>query len=270
MTRPSKTAPEQDSSLRQRSPKAELVDESDSPQLSYTKCTKSKATRPTVSIAKIFKTSKPAHRNRKRRREPSPAATVINELGEEFDKIGDRLTRTAENTFDAAWRSHVKSLKSIKQRDQEFVTMVSRNLSALSVPLLARPVALEPRDSEASSQEHLGACLQRFGEILAREKANLEKYWAEWDKLQIEYLRLGIDVFGPRPFGEQEAPSHDGFHNTMTLWNLELRTKVAEFGVSLEEAGCEALRKMKHSEAELDAATKKEKTRLLASLLGEL
>ncbi|EPQ67860.1 hypothetical protein BGT96224_A20517, partial [Blumeria graminis f. sp. tritici 96224] len=230
----------------------------------------SKPTRPTVSIAKIFKTSKPARRNRKRRRELSPAATVIDELEDEFDKIGDTLTRTAENTFDATWKSHVKSLESTKQIDQEFVTMVSRNLSRLSVPLLARPVALEPKDSEASSQEHLGACLQRFGKILAREKANLEKYWAEWDKLQIEYLRLGIDVFGPRPFGKLEAPAHDGFHNTMSLWDLELRTKVAEFEVSLEEAGCEALRKMKHSETELEVATKKEKARLLASLLGEL
>ncbi|KAI1003781.1 hypothetical protein K3495_g4430 [Podosphaera aphanis] len=233
---------------------------------------KSKKPKKRVSAAGIFKSSSLSHRRRKKRRTVSPEVTIIDELKDELGEVGDILNENAESSFDEALAAHLKNVMSIKLEDEKFFEVVSQAASRLGMPLTAGLVEVDivKSNQRISQTIKISDSIIRFKDLLQREQERLESYWSKWDEIQNQYLELGIQVFGSLSFGEERAAPEHGFKKEMELIDLENMAKVAEFEQEIDDLGHEAFEHMQKSEKEMDVIMKREKAKLLATLLGDI
>ncbi|KAG9237554.1 hypothetical protein BJ875DRAFT_369705, partial [Amylocarpus encephaloides] len=118
----------------------------------------------------------------------------------------------------------------------------------------------------------IGTRIAGFATVVEDEAAKLKEYWKQWDELQEEYLKLGVEVFGAEKFGEDGEVVKGikrEMRKEMELIDIELRARVEEVEGEVDGLSGRAMQRMKASEKELDLMTKREQTKLLQSLLQD-
>ncbi|POS87995.1 hypothetical protein EPUL_000537 [Erysiphe pulchra] len=243
-------------------------------------------TKKSYSVANVFATSnKPTRRQRREGHERDNFdTTTIKVLNDQMSEVGSKIAKDAVETFDEILESHLENLMSIKEKDSRFKQMVSEAISIIVTPLISRNGDLKspsyPSDSRTSSDANTTITsnsntdaiynVKKYKQIIDAEQKNLRDCWKQWEDIHDEYLTLGIEVFGPESFDEPAVCQRNGFKSEMELLDLQHRSKIIELENEIEKLGSHVLQKMKKSEKDLDLFMKREKNKVLASLVSSL
>jgi len=97
----------------------------------------------------------------------------------------------------------------------------------------------------------IGRRVATLKKLIEKEESRLEELWNQWDDVQNEYIRLGIEVFGPQAFGELAAEHGDmqgGYKKELELLSLEHEANVQALDQEVEEIGAKILQEWKNAE----------------------
>ncbi|KHJ32715.1 hypothetical protein EV44_g4506 [Erysiphe necator] len=234
------------------------------------------------SVAGIFATStKSTNRSRKRGKEKNECnTTIINLLNDQMSEVGCEIVRNAVGTFDEVLDLNLKNLATIKEKDQRFKDFISEAISKLVAPLISRQgelkISTNHSDSRISSDINTSATttatynIANYKQVVDAELKNLKNYWKQWEDIHDEYLALGIEIFGSQSCNDNSVRQQKGFKDEMELLQLHQKTKIIELENEIEKLGTHVLQKMRKSEKDLDVVIKREKNRVLASLVSNL
>lgn len=168
------------------------------------------------------------------------------------------ITGNAKMAFDDIHAQFNDRLKAYRVTDELFFEQVSESAATLSQPLDAEKIQTTfKRDGKQVTEiVEIGERVGLFKNLVIREEEKLKEYWQQWEELQDDYLRLGIEVFGPESFGEDvNAPLEAGKAGVrweMELLNLEHNARVEEMEEDIEDVAVKTLQKMKASEKVCD------------------
>ncbi|RDL37922.1 uncharacterized protein BP5553_05355 [Venustampulla echinocandica] len=237
-------------------------------------------TRPTISAAGVLKKKKNSDTTRgkksHRRRKGSPESDLFISYKDGIETARDAILSNTEATFDSVHKGFMEQLSKSKAGDEAILSEVSATLAILSAPVAEEQIEIVTRQGSKRVTEivKIGNRIAHFKDVVEAEEAKLAEYWKQWDELQNEYLELGVEVFGAKPFGEdaKEVVGNGigkGYRKEMELLDLKLKTQAEEWEEKVQELRVKTLQKMKASEKEQDALTKKEQAKLLQALLQE-
>ncbi|RKF49714.1 hypothetical protein GcM3_223013 [Golovinomyces cichoracearum] len=230
----------------------------------------SKTSNKTVSAADVFKKSRSMRRERKRHHAQATYETpIINVLEDQMSEVGNDIAKDGLCTFDEALSLHLRILDSVKKEDQKATEMISTAITMLTTPLSLEPENVDNSDSDPHTQTSSNF-IAKYVRKIKIEQENLEKCWKQWYDIQNEYTQLYIDVFGQESSGQSVTHHESKFKSRMEMLDLEKTSDIADFEEEINRLSVQTLQKMRKSEKELDAAMKKEKTRLLTSLVSNL
>lgn len=229
-------------------------------------------TKQTVSAAGVFKKQQKTDRRSKKHRklrEETPEPDLFEDLqdgiAEARAAIGDR----AKATFDDVHAGFIERLSSIQADDEKFLRDAEEAVKTIGGSLEDECVqtSFNVGGKLVKKISKIGDRVAAFNLIIEQEEAKLADLWKKWDDVQDEYRELGIDVFGREAFGI-DIPGHDkGFFKEMKLLGLEHETRVDELDEEIEGIGMDIMKKIKASEKEWAAATKKDHAKFLQSLI---
>ncbi|TQS37979.1 hypothetical protein Golomagni_01525 [Golovinomyces magnicellulatus] len=230
----------------------------------------SKRPKQSVSAADVFKKSRSMRRERKRRHDQSTYETpIINLLKDQMSEVENDIAKDGLCTFDEALAHHLRILDSVRKEDQKATEMISTAISMLTAPLSLEPEIVDNTDSNPRTQ-NTSNFIAKYVETIKNEQENLEKCWKQWYDIQNEYTELYIDVFGQESSGQNVTDDENSFKSKMEILDLGRTSEIAHFEEEINRLGDQVLQRMRKSEKELDAAMKKEKARLLTSLVSNL
>lgn len=140
---------------------------------------------------------------------------------------------------------------------REEYTSFYANTTAIYAKLLA-PLADEMIQSTTTKDgkpaitvNTIGKKVENFKTTLTTTVADLSPLWEEWEQVQGEILKLGIEVLGAEAFevgNGFDIKGVRGYRKEMELLELERQTKREEFMEEVEELTEHAISKMKVSE----------------------
>ncbi|PVH80602.1 hypothetical protein DL98DRAFT_515257 [Cadophora sp. DSE1049] len=229
-------------------------------------------TKQTVSAAGVFKKQQKTDRRSKKqrkRREETPEPDLFNDLQDGIAEARAAIGDQAKATFDGVHTGFIQRLASIQANDEEFFHKVDAAAKTISGSLEDECVqtAFIEGGKQVKKIHKIGDRVAAFKSIVEKEEAKLADLWKQWDDVQDEYRELGIDVFGREAFGV-DSPGHDkGFFKEVKLQGLEHETRVDELEEEIEGIGMDITKKIKVSEKEWAAATKKDHQRFLQTLI---
>lgn len=197
-----------------------------------------------------------------------------------MSEVGCEIVRNAVGTFDEVLDLNLKNLATIKEKDQRFKDFISEAISKLVAPLISRQgelkISTNHSDSRISSDINTSATttatynIANYKQVVDAELKNLKNYWKQWEDIHDEYLALGIEIFGSQSCNDNSVRQQKGFKDEMELLQLHQKTKIIELENEIEKLGTHVLQKMRKSEKDLDVVIKREKNRVLASLVSNL
>lgn len=186
-----------------------------------------------------------------------------------MSEVGNDIAKDGLCTFDEALSLNLRILDSVKKEDQKATEMISTAITMLTTPLSLEPENVDNSDSDPHTQNSSNF-IANYVQKIKIEQENLEKCWKQWYDIQNEYTELYIDVFGQESSGQSATHHESKFKSKMEMLDLEKTSEIADFEEEINRLSVQTLQKMRKSEKELDAAMKKEKTRLLTSLVSNL
>lgn len=145
-------------------------------------------------------------------------------------------------------------INDLERNDKQFYDAVFRKASLLSAPLVEEKVDTLVRQNDGSSKQQeivIGDRVAAFKAVIETEDEKLKKLWRQWDELQEEYIKLGVEVFGPVKFGGSAAEYRDlegGYRKDMEYWELEHGVLIEEIGNEVENIGVKVLQKLRNTE----------------------
>lgn len=166
----------------------------------------------------------------------------------------DAILVSAETTFEKSYKTFTKKLNQLQSADAGFLGAVDEIFHTLSEPIEEEKITTEITNSDGSIEHHtfaIGARVAAFKSLVEKEEAKQKELWKQWDEIQNEYLELGVEVFGEKPFGEDAKlvkGKQKGYKKEMELLDLELKTRVEELEEEVSGIPVEYLKKLKKSE----------------------
>ncbi len=97
----------------------------------------------------------------------------------------------------------------------------------------------------------IGRRVAAFKKLIHKEESRLKGLWNQWDDVQNDYIRLGIEVFGPQAFGDLAAEHPNmqgGYKKDLELLSLEHEANVEALDKEAEEIGATILQEWKNAE----------------------
>src|SRR6202034_2202199 len=96
----------------------------------------------------------------------------------------------------------------------------------------------------------IGQRVEAFKAMLAKKEAELEHYWAEWERTQARIVQLGIEVLGAEAFEGRSAGNlrEKGYRRDMEDLDLEHQIWLEEMNEEIQLIGEEAVKKMQATE----------------------
>lgn len=101
----------------------------------------------------------------------------------------------------------------------------------------------------------IGERIASVKEVVKTEEAKLKDYWKQWDEIQDEYVKLGVEVFGAKAFGEDAKEvvgvgdgTEKGYREDMRELDLKMEFKGEEMDEDIKELRAWGLQTMKASE----------------------
>ncbi|KAH7407872.1 hypothetical protein BKA64DRAFT_433329 [Cadophora sp. MPI-SDFR-AT-0126] len=229
-------------------------------------------TKQTVSAAGVFKKQQKNDRRSKKhqkRREETPEPNLFDDLQDGIAEARAAIGDQAKATFDDVYAGFVERLSSIQADDVKFLRNVDEAAKTINGPLEDECVQTSFNEGGKLVKRisKIGDRVAAFKLVIEQEEAKLVDLWKQWDDVQDEYRELGIDVFGCEAFGV-DSPRHDkGFFKDMKLLGLEHETRADELDGEIEGIGMDIMKKIKASEKEWAAATKRDHAKFLQTLI---
>jgi len=163
------------------------------------------------------------------------------------------MNTNAKATFDGIHIAFRERLLESKTQDEKFLREVSNVAATLSAPLGNEKIETTiSRDGKRVTEVvEIGKRIAQFKKVIEKDEAKLKEYWEQWEELQNDYLELGIEVFGPEPFGEDAIGvnvSEKAYKREIELVDLENNARFEEIEEEIENIGVSMRQKMKTSE----------------------
>ena len=172
---------------------------------------------------------------------------------EGLEEARSTLHANSKATFDAIHDDFIERLVSSRAADEVFFETISSHTTTLSVPLGDEQIetTFTREGNEITEVVQIGKRIAMFKKSVEKEEAKLKDYWKQWEEMQHEYVELGIEIFGPRAFGDDTAADkgmEKGFKKEMELLDLEHGVRAEELAEEVEDISAKILQKMKVSE----------------------
>lgn len=163
--------------------------------------------------------------------------------------ISDHTTKT----FQEIQNQLQKRIEATKKEDEAFLKQISNTIELLDAPLSEERLEMNLRRGDKNEIKVVLMCdlVEKFKKLVDKEEAKLHHLWHQWDDIQDEYIELGIEVFGPRVFGEladEYRGLQGGYKNELESLDAEHHAKVEELDAEIAAIGTKIMQKWKASE----------------------
>ena len=150
-----------------------------------------------------------------------------------IDQAGRALIAKEDAAIDNVYNTFLASMEGDAAADAAFVQSITDAINVITAPLELDKVesTISRGNSHVTQVSAMGEQVKAYQEHVKQHEATMANYWGEWEKLQDDMARLGIQVHYRDSFAASEdsdVPVTDTFIQSMEKLNLEHNNKVDE------------------------------------------
>ena len=156
-----------------------------------------------------------------------------------IDEAGRALMAKEDAAFDNVYKTFLAGMEGDAAADAAFIQSINDAINVITAPLELDKVesTVSRGNGHVTQISVMGEQVRAYQEHVKKHEATMANYLSEWENLQDDMARLGIQVNYKNSFATSEAPDlimADTFIHSMERLNLEHNRKVHELASQMQ------------------------------------
>lgn len=217
--------------------------------------------------------SKKGSKGKKLRKTKTPSKRpLVHRIADNIDEAGRALMAKEDAAFDNVYKTFLAGMEGDAAADAAFVQSINDTINVITAPLELDKVesTISRGNGHVTQISVMGEQVRAYQEHVKKHEATMANYLSEWENLQDDMARLGIQVNYKNSFATSEASDiimADTFIHSMERLNLEHNRKVHELASQMQVVEDRLMNDQRVAEEEFNTSAKNAKAMLFESLI---